>query len=492
MNPQTMPPRTYAAALAVLDSLITRTPGMTKDLLHERSLDTMINYVRRTQLPIDRLRAIHVAGTKGKGSTCALCESMLRAKGLKTGLYTSPHLIDVRERIRIDGQPVPKDVFSSAFWHIYDCFKKDNKEDDLPTYFRMLTLVGFRVFLEQQVDVAILEVGMGGRFDATNVIQSPIVCGISALGFDHMNVLGNTLPEIAFAKAGIMKENVPVYSVPQRADAQQVLVQCAAEVRSPLRIVASFDRIEEKNGRLIKVGLNGEHQRENAALAVSLVNTFLGRSADEVDVVDSEMIRGLEAASWPGRAQILPSLLHPALVTYYLDGAHTEESAEVCRKWYASAVGHRTDEERILVFFTSSERDPLRILPPLLYDADGSPVFDRILLCPTESLKTTLEKEKADIPLEIPDDTSACIVEDETEIKQKYYRQWEIMQAVNGLQRDHVPASPAPVHVLPSVRDSMSWIEARASSSSKPVRVLVSGSLYLVGDFLRHLQPSSE
>jgi folylpolyglutamate synthase len=154
------------------------------------------------------LKIIHIAGTKGKGSTGAFCESILRNQGMKTGLFTSPHLIEVRERIRIGGKPLDRQKFGEYF---FDCWKRVESSPEtspsniMPNYFRFLTLMAFHVFLEENVDVAIIEVGIGGYNDPTNFVPIPYVCGITSLGYDHTNILGTSLADIAWHKAGIFK-----------------------------------------------------------------------------------------------------------------------------------------------------------------------------------------------------------------------------------------------------------------------------------------------
>ena len=185
------------------------------------------------------LSVIHVAGTKGKGSTCAFVEHSARECGVRTGLYTSPHLVDVRERFRIDGVPVSKTVFVKNFWWLKRNI--DAKCRDLggvPAYFRFLTLLGFRIFAEEKVECCILEVGLGGRLDATNLVRAPVVCGITSLGMDHVEVLGDTLAKIAREKAGIFKPRVPAITSPQPEEAMAALKARAAEIEASALTIA--------------------------------------------------------------------------------------------------------------------------------------------------------------------------------------------------------------------------------------------------------------
>jgi len=166
----------------------------------------MTNYLSRLELNTMKLPFIHVAGTKGKGSTCAFSESILRNCGLKTGLFTSPHLVSVRERIKINGIPISQELFSNYFWECWNKLEqtKTTQFPNMPAYFRFLTLMAFKIFIAEKVDVTVMEVGIGGRTDATNV-EGSVVCGITSLGYDHQEVLGNTLTEIAYEKSGIFK-----------------------------------------------------------------------------------------------------------------------------------------------------------------------------------------------------------------------------------------------------------------------------------------------
>ena len=199
----------WERTMAALHDLITKRH---RERLQTDSIDAMHDYLARLQLDVSRLKVVHVAGTKGKGSTCTMVESILRTKGYRTALYTSPHLVDVRERIRINGALLPKEDFSRFFWEVHEQLRHtadapSTRFPAMPGYFRFLTLLAFKVFLSLGVDVAVIEVGLGGRLDATNVV-SPLVCGITSLDYDHTNVLGNTLAEIAFEKAASLKSSL--------------------------------------------------------------------------------------------------------------------------------------------------------------------------------------------------------------------------------------------------------------------------------------------
>lgn len=201
----------YESAMEALSSLITqkkRGDQSAKAKSKYNKLERMQMYLKILELEdeIEGLKIIHVAGTKGKGSTCTFCEAILREFGLKTGLFTSPHLIDVRERFRINGLNISEEKFLLYFWSCWNQLKEHVNEDlPMAPLFQFLTVLAFKIFVSEKVDVAIIEVGLGGTKDSTNVIKKPVVCGITSLGMDHTELLGDTLGEIAAHKAGIFK-----------------------------------------------------------------------------------------------------------------------------------------------------------------------------------------------------------------------------------------------------------------------------------------------
>ena len=204
-------------------------------------------YLKRLNLDLSPLSIIHVAGTKGKGSTCAFAEALLRAKGYRTAMFTSPHLVHVRERFRVCNEIVSEALFLKHFWAVWDTLHTPDSiaaaEDigvpSVPSFFRFLTLVAFRLFLDVAPDVLLLEVGLGGRLDATNIVPPACVAcvGIATLDFDHVRVLGATLAEIAYEKAGVLKGSVPAFTQPQPHGALAVLRRCAAGVGCSLHVV---------------------------------------------------------------------------------------------------------------------------------------------------------------------------------------------------------------------------------------------------------------
>jgi dihydrofolate synthase/folylpolyglutamate synthase len=266
--------------------------------------------------PQERFRSMHVAGTNGKGSTCAMIDAGLRTAGIRTGLFTSPHLIEPNERIVIDGMPVTPRQFERAFNAVHEV-----AGDPHPTYFETVTAMGFWLFREMGIETAVVETGLGGRLDATNVLE-PILTVITPIDFDHEAYLGGTIEAIAAEKAGILKPRVPAIFARQRPEAQSILDQRAAELSVPVKYTRDFPirdlhitaRGSEFSG--IKCPLAGEHQVENA-IAAALALESLGVSP-----------KGIENAVWPGRLeQISPN---PDII---LDGAHNPAGARALARY---------------------------------------------------------------------------------------------------------------------------------------------------------------
>ncbi|KAI4300840.1 hypothetical protein L6164_034170 [Bauhinia variegata] len=436
---QNFPYSSYETAMEKLSSLITRqTRGEQPPIAEKLQKMSMYLKILGLEEDINGLKIIHVAGTKGKGSTCIFCEAILRECGFRTGVFISPHLIDVRERFRIDGMDIAEDKFLQYMW---DCWKKlqenTTKQLPMPPLFLFLTLLAFKIFISEQVDAAIIEVGLGGKDDATNVIKEPIVCGITSLGMDHTEVLGETLGEIASHKAGIFKPKVPAYTVPQPSEAMDVILERANELKVPLEVTEPLDH---KTLKGLELQLFGDHQFLNAGLAVSLSRCWLQRTGNwqklfqndfrDPDLPD-EFIRGLSTARFSGRAQIVYDTPQKSgsskMVSencggdliFYLDGAHSPESMEACAKWFSNAVGRhiivshsslsdknaeapsenghfqpesKTVEEfeksfkQILLFNCFSVRDPQILLPQLVNTCASSGIhFSKALFVPSMS-----------------------------------------------------------------------------------------------------------
>lgn len=272
--------------------------------------------------PQESFQSLHVAGTNGKGSTCAILASVLSASGRRTGLYVSPHLVDVRERISVGGRAISRPAFSRSLARAL----KADKEGSL-TYFELLTAAAFLHFRERRVEVAVLETGLGGRLDATNVVRRPLAAVISSIGYDHMNFLGETLPLIAGEKAGIIKSGRPVVCSALKPGALAVVRRRAAALRSPLTVVrrpwpcAGVDwrrgrQTLTKGSARLTLPLLGRRQGLNAALAQAAL------AAAGLDVGPKAWKRGLAAVRWPGRFEVR----RVGSRTLILDGAHNPEA----------------------------------------------------------------------------------------------------------------------------------------------------------------------
>jgi dihydrofolate synthase/folylpolyglutamate synthase len=252
------------------------------------NLERMRRLLKALGNPEKQLKCVHIAGSKGKGSTCAMLESMLRACGYTVGLYSSPHLVDIRERMQINGQMISQSDFADIVKRLRT---KIARTTDKPTFFEILTAVALTYFAEQAVDIVVLETGLGGRLDATNVV-TPLVTGITEISLDHTNILGKSLPAIAAEKAGIFKKNVPAVSVEQPAEVTASLRAVAEQAGAPLQFTGpdiEFSYRFEANRELgphtrvcitignthyehLAVPLQGEHQALNCGLALAILD----------------------------------------------------------------------------------------------------------------------------------------------------------------------------------------------------------------------------
>lgn len=405
---------------------------------------------------LNRLNVIHVTGTKGKGSTCAFVNSLLQNipnNRLKVGLFTSPHLIEVRERIQINGEPVSQEMFAKYFYQVYDGLKQPEpplrmvtaESPQMPMYFRFLTLMAYHTFLREQVDVAIMEVGVGGQYDSTNVIEQPKVCGIASLGLDHQNSLGDTIESIAWHKGGIIKNRVPVFTVEQLPSALEVLEQRAAENEAPLRVIPPLNKME--------LGIPGEHQRVNAALAVALCKEWIRRTDYFPDSVvdDSQWIKdGLRLAKWPGRSQTFTS---KKSATWHVDGAHTTESMAACARWFTN-IQHT---KCVLLFNAAHSRDASNLLNVLWENTKGNCEYVDAVFCSNLSNR--------------PDSTNHTVQNDEAlEAQHKSAGKW--MSLSNGCRTT----------VKATINEAVEYIEQ--TYGGQDVHVLATGSLHLVGGVL--------
>ena len=275
-------------------------------------------------------KVIHVAGTNGKGSVCAMIDSICRAQGYRTGLFISPHLITFRERIRVNGEMISEDAVADGLTIIRDLVAD---WDPHPTFFEVTTALALKHFGDAKIDIAILETGLGGRLDATNAVQSDVSV-ITPIALDHEEWLGHTLAEIAGEKAGIIKPRVPVVSAPQQPEAEEVIRARAAECGSPVQFVN-----ETYHGS--PVALRGEYQKQNAAVAIAAIH------AANIQLDEKAIVRGLAAVEWPARFQKWDERT-------IIDGAHNPAAARALAQTWREVFG---DQKATLVLAVLSDKD---------------------------------------------------------------------------------------------------------------------------------------
>lgn len=297
-------------------------------------LDTIRKLLELLGNPHKDLKCIHIAGTNGKGSTSSYIATMLKEAGYKVGLFTSPYLERFNERIAINGEDIPNERLAEITEKVKDKIEiMIQKEYEHPTTFEIVTAIGFVYFKEENVDYVVLEVGLGGRLDATNVIDESLLSIITTIDYDHMDFLGDTLGKIAYEKAGIIKEKGLVLSYPQKEEAMEVIEKVCEEKEAELTICpmenvkivelnefgGSFDyHFNSQTFKNLEISLIGEHQIYNAALAVTAI--ALLREKGLVNISDEQIRSGLKKARWKGRLEVLNR--HPLFV---IDGAHNPQ-----------------------------------------------------------------------------------------------------------------------------------------------------------------------
>eukprot|EP00111_Clytia_hemisphaerica_P004448 TCONS_00012724-protein len=545
--------RTYEDAIQRLNNLQTNASvlaNMKKEKeigkKHLESLPAMRKFLERSKIDVnklDRLNIIHVSGTKGKGSVCAFCESILRQYGLKTGFYSSPHLVEVGERIRINGKPLDRDLFTKYFFQLYDRLSETAVEHDgvMPGYFRFLTLMAFHVYLQENVDVAVLEVGLGGTYDCTNVINTPIVCGITKLEIDHAAVLGKEIHQIAAHKAGIMKPDRPAITIEQVKEAEDVLFEKSKEIKTPLYRIP---RLKDFQENIEDFGIKGHHQEVNAVMAIQLARVWCYEkqdilqqrcpekveelrsiitkspyeNADDESRLDAfnlppSFIQGLAEAKWLGRCQYHRK---DDNFSYFLDGAHTKSSVEAFISWYLEVSGKYCEGfeniSKILVFFITGERDSDIILKKLsVID------FEYVVFCPTifDEKLTNANSDLTNYNRSRDGRLRKCFELEQKWLLMNVEGEEEQMETTTGLvnstQKNSQGVSSSKTGVFPSITSAMKWIKySKEQRDEKPpmndeynpdypielqhsdhVQVLVTGSLHLVGGILKFLGPGS-
>ncbi|KAI5300232.1 Folylpolyglutamate synthetase [Ascosphaera atra] len=412
--------RSYADAVAALNTLQSnfatieaiRKSGNTSSA---RAIPEMIEWCQRIGYEpsdLNRLNLIHIAGTKGKGSTCAFISSILQqyishdasqpSKITKVGLYTSPHLRFVRERIKINDEPLSEPKFAQYFFEVWDRLENaavkagsDPKAPgSKPVYFRYLTLMAFHTYMSEGVDATIIECGIGGELDSTNIIDRPIATGVSLLGIDHVALLGDTIDKIAWQKAGIFKPGAKAFTVPQKPEALKVLHDRAAEKGVALEVAKGNPDLNVESPA-VKLGLAGDFQFSNANLAVAVAAGFL-RALGEADVPEDtnkerlpeKFRRGLEQVRLGGRCETRIE----KSIAWHIDGGHTLDSIEASAKWFAAqpyAQSSKTTKPRVIIF-NQQTRDSIalaRALYKTLQEANPDLHFTHAVFCTNVTFK---------------------------------------------------------------------------------------------------------
>ncbi|KAF5878608.1 putative tetrahydrofolylpolyglutamate synthase protein [Botrytis fragariae] len=447
--------RTYDDAINALNTL--QTPyevlkkrweaGIKLDEGANREMKQHLTRIGYTQDDLERLNIVHVAGTKGKGSTCAYVDSILnryrKSHDLpqKVGLFTSPHLIAVRERIRINSAPISAPMFAKYFFEVWDRLEaaaaSPSEPFEKPVYFRYLNLMSYHVFLQEGVDAAIYEVGVGGEYDSTNIVDRPAVTGISSLGIDHVFTLGDTIDKIAWHKAGIQKAGVPSFTVNQKPEAMKVVEKRA---------------------------------RGNASLAICLAETVLNKLNPKFSTssnsLPQEFVDALEQVVWRGRCETKVD----GNVTWYLDGAHTADSIIVAAKWFGDEVA-KEHGPRVLIFNQQGHREAIGLLEGLHSAIQGSVKFDHVIFCTTSIQKENASKKDF---VNLSYDPKSI---SELTMQKAFAEKWRSLDF--NLETD--------VQVLPSVEDAFEYVRGLATDEVH-AQALITGSVHLVGRALGSLE----
>ena len=408
-------------------------------------LDRMRQLLAELGNPQDQIRTIHVAGTVGKGSTCAMVATMLQSCGYAVGSYSSPHLTDLRERIQIDRQMIPHAQFVAVIKSVAEAADSLGVE---PTFFEIMTAVAFKYFADEAVDIAIIEAGLGGRLDSTNVIK-PEVTAVTRIAMDHQHILGNTLEEITAEKAGIFKRDVPALVFEQSPEIEEVFRAKAEEVGAPLKVVNKDIEFSNRfcstselgphtrvclytdRSRLehLPVPLAGEHQASNCGLALAIVDVLKGVG---FECPDDRITLGLADTSLTGRMQVLwesPRIL--------VDGAHNPEAISALMRCVGA---HMPYDSMVCVFGCCQDKDVGEMLDRVNLGAD----------------KVIFTRAQGNPRAAAPEDLQRAFVE----------RSGKMSQTAD---------------TLPEA------LELATRAVSREDLICVTGSFYLVGETMKHL-----
>jgi dihydrofolate synthase/folylpolyglutamate synthase len=366
----------YEEALRYLDSLTNYEAKDKYDYNQSFTLDRMRRLASFLADPQKNFKSIHIAGTKGKGSTSAITYSILKSAGYKTGLYTSPHLVSFRERIRIDDQLIGEDDIARLLTKIRDA--ASGMKEDAPTFFETCTAIAYLYFSEKRVDFAVFEVGLGGRLDATNIIE-PLVEAITPISYEHTDKLGNTLTSIAGEKGGIIKDDSFCVIAPQEKEALDAIIKICSDRKAKPVIVGKdikFKELELGDSKEyfvvsglsgdyleLEMSLLGSHQIANCATAIGIMEAL---RFHDINISADAIRKGVKNAKWPGRLETVSK--NPRIV---LDGAQNRASANALKK---SVNRNFKYKKLILVLGVSKDKDIKGILEEL------TPIADKVIL----------------------------------------------------------------------------------------------------------------
>ncbi|KAF2090925.1 FolC bifunctional protein [Saccharata proteae CBS 121410] len=490
---------TLQSNFSIVDAIRKSGRGMNKLAIPE-----MIEWCRKIGYEpsdFDRLRPIHVAGTKGKGSTSAFVSSILSeyvpSAIPSVGLYTSPHLRSVRERIQIDNVPISEQTFASYFFDVWDRLENTASAEGQdptspstkPVYFRYLTLMALHAYLREGVGAAVIECGIGGEYDSTNIITQPSVSAITKLGIDHVAMLGNTLPEIAWHKAGIFKPGTVALTVPQEEEAMKVLQERAAEKGVQLHTIQRHPQIDS-----LRLGLSADFQKSNASLAIAIAAAHLRALGDTTMPSSPSKIndwslppqfrRGLEKVRWPGRCETR----REKNIAWHLDGAHTLDSIEVAGRWFAEEIASARNSSRAsstpskprILIFNQQTRDAASLARALHTALATGLSAERPFTHAVFTTNVTFRETGYKPDLVSVNDNASDV---------------ESLSVQESLAKTWAEVDPkTEVRVLRTIEDAVKYARdiagAKAADDGEQVMVLVTGSLHLVGGALEVLESS--
>ncbi|KAI2471317.1 FolC bifunctional protein [Annulohypoxylon bovei var. microspora] len=485
--------RTYNDAIDALNSLQTpyaivearRKAGIRPDATSIAEMQAYLQRIGYAPSDLDRLNVLHVAGTKGKGSTCAFAASILsqyqKSHGVprKIGLFTSPHLIAVRERIKINGASVSEDLFARHFFEVWDKLGEAEAtegpkvlEPELgipmpprPVYSRYLTLMSYHLFLQEGIDAAVYETGIGGEFDATNIVEHPVVSGISTLGVDHVFALGDTAEKIAWHKAGIMKTGSAAFTIEQVPVATQVLQDRAKEKGVSLKVLEVDPRLKGVNVRP-----DALFQKKNASLGIALAETALKNIdpsfASDSSTLSKEFVDGIEQVVWRGRCEV--KIEGP--IIWHVDGAHTVDSLKMATRWFAGECAKRTGP-KALIFNQQGRDEAVNFLEGMIstLKTQGQGTFEHVVFCSNVTYAATGYKRDFVNYQYDPEAIKALTAQ------RAFAEKWSSLDP------------SAKVAVVPTIEEAINHIRDLSKTSlnkGETAQAFITGSLHLVGGAL--------